>query len=169
MQRRLKLLFVCTANSARSQIAESLVRAKRDPRIEGGSAGTHPASRVNPLALTVLREFGIDAAAARPKTIDDVAEEGWDIVITVCDSARESCPVFPGQPAMAHWGVADPAAVEGDDATKLNAFREAARILNRRIELMLALPLEKLESLALESELRRIGTTGRDRERATSG
>jgi protein-tyrosine-phosphatase len=166
MQRRLKVLFVCTANSARSQIAEALVRARSDARIEAGSAGTQPAPRVNPLAVAVLREYGIDATTARPKTIDEVVGAGWDIVITVCDSARESCPIFPGQPALAHWGVADPAAVEGDDATKLKAFREAALVLSRRIDLMLALPMEKLESLALESELRRIGA-GQGRERTT--
>jgi arsenate reductase len=168
-QRRLNVLFVCTANSARSQIAESLMRSRRDPRIDAGSAGTHPAPRVNPFAVEVLSEYGIDASAARPKTIEDVSDRRWDIVITVCDSARESCPLFPGQPALAHWGIEDPAAVQGDEETKRRAFREAARILNRRIELMLALPLEKLEALALETELRRIGTAARDRERATSG
>ena len=159
-RRPLRVLFVCTANSARSQIAEALLAARRDSRLEAGSAGTHPAPRVNPHALEVLREYGIDASAARPKTIDEVLAQHWDIVITVCDSARESCPVFPGQPTTAHWGVPDPAAVEGDAEEKRRAFRDAARVLNRRIELMLALPFDKLEALALQAALRSIGTQG---------
>ena len=106
----LRLLFLCTGNSARSQIAEALLNARRDPRIEAGSAGTFPATVVNPHAIAVLRSYGIDAASARPKTIEDVSGQRWDIVITVCDSARESCPVFPGTPVMAHWGIPDPAA-----------------------------------------------------------
>jgi protein-tyrosine-phosphatase len=154
--RPLRLLFLCTANSARSQIAEALLNARRDPRIEAGSAGTHPAPAVNPGAIEVLRAYGIDVSVARPKTIEDVSGERWDIVITVCDSAREHCPVFPGKPVMAHWGIADPAAAP--EPVKRRAFEDAARVLNRRIELLLALPLDKLEALALERELAQIAT-----------
>jgi protein-tyrosine-phosphatase len=146
-----RVLFLCTANSARSQIAEALLNARHDPRITAGSAGTHPATQVNPHAVEVLRARGIDASAARPKTIDEVMEQPWEVVITVCDCARESCPVLPGHPAMVHWGVPDPAAAP--DATKRHAFEETARIMNGRIERLLSLPLEKLEAVALKREL----------------
>jgi len=153
----LRLLFLCTANSARSQIAEALLNARRDPRIEARSAGTQPTAAVNPYATAVLRSYGIDASGAWPKRIEDVGVAGWDLVITVCDSARETCPVLPGKPAMAHWGIPDPAAAP--EPVKQRAFEEAARVLNRRIELLLALPLEKLEALALEREVAHIAAT----------
>jgi protein-tyrosine-phosphatase len=156
----LKVLFLCTGNSARSQIAEAMLEAKHDARLKGGSAGTAPAPRVNPFALEELERRGISWSHARPKTVDAVMNERWDIVITVCDNARESCPVFPGQPVTAHWGVADPAAVEGDDDTKRRAFRDAAILLARRLDLLVALPLERLEALALSKKLGEIGELG---------
>lgn len=163
----MRVLFLCTGNSARSQIAEALLTTKRDPRLEAGSAGTAPAPRVNPFAIEELKRRGIDWSHARPRTVDDAMKERWDIVITVCDSARESCPVFPGRPVTAHWGVPDPAAVIGDDLTRRRAFQEAALVLGRRIDLLVALPLERLEALALSQKLKAIGREGSAPKAAT--
>jgi arsenate reductase len=112
---------------------------------------------VNPYAIEALKEAGIEWRRRLPRGIDDLVTRDWDIVITVCDKAREACPIFPGQPALAHWGMEDPAAVEGDDEAKRRAFREALQLISRRIDLMLALPVEKLERLALQERLRAIG------------
>jgi arsenate reductase (thioredoxin) len=144
-----RVLFVCTGNSARSQMAEGLLNWKGKGRFHAESAGSQPAERVNPHAIETLREFGVPWNGRPPRGIDGLERERWDLVITVCDHAKESCPIFPGQPVMAHWGMADPA-----DAA---AFRDAFVVLNRRIDLLLALPLEKLERLALEAQVRAIG------------
>ena len=153
-RRPLRILFLCTANSARSQIAEALLSARRDSRVTAGSAGTQPAAQVNPHAIQLLRSRAIDATSARPKDIAEVMTQPWDVVITVCDSARESCPVFPGRPVRAHWGLPDPAAAP--ESMKAQAFEETARILSDLIDRLLALPLEKLEPAALQSELRKM-------------
>jgi arsenate reductase len=138
-------------------MAEAILNRKGHGRFIAESAGSHPAARVNPLAIEVLSEMGIDWSGHQPRGIDDLVHENWDIVLTVCDNARESCPVFPGQPALAHWGMEDPARVVGDEETKRRAFRDAFRLTSRRIDLMLALPAEKLERLALEERLKAIG------------
>lgn len=151
------MLILCTGNSARSQMAEAILNEKGRGRFAAESAGSQPASRVNPFAVEALREAGIDWKERRPRGIDDLGSNSWDIVITVCDRAKEACPIFPGQPALAHWGMEDPAAVEGDEETKRRAFREALQLISRRIDLMLALPVEKLERLALQDRLRAIG------------
>jgi arsenate reductase len=153
----LRVLILCTGNSARSQMAEAVLNQKGRGRFVAESAGSQPAARVNLYAIEALREAGIEWQGRRPGGIDDLAFRNWDIVITVCDNAREACPIFPGQPALAHWGMEDPAAVEGDDETKRRAFREALQLISRRIDLMLALPVEKLERLALQERLRTIG------------
>lgn len=155
--RRLRILVLCTGNSARSQIAEALFARKAVGRFEVISAGSKPASRVHPLAVRVLSESGIPWEGKVPKGLDGLVDERWDFVITVCDRAKEACPVFPGTPILAHWGMPDPAEVEGSDAEKLRAFRETLVTLGRRIDLLLALPIEKLERLALEREVRGIG------------
>lgn len=155
--RPLRVLFLCTGNSARSQIAEALLERKGRGRFKVGSAGSHPTERVNPLAVKVLQEHGIDWSAKRPKNTEAVQTEPWDLIITVCDRAREACPAFPGQPVFAHWGMPDPAEVIGTEEHRLQAFRETLTYLARRIDLMLALPIEKLEERALELELRAIG------------
>jgi arsenate reductase len=144
-------------------MAEALLVAHRDARVAAGSAGTRPAERVHPYAVAELERRGIDWSQARPKHVDQVLGDGWDIVITVCDSARETCPVLPGNPVTAHWGVADPAPVRGDEAQQRRAFWDAAQLLGRRIELLLSLPIEKLEALALQRTLREIGTRGASR------
>jgi arsenate reductase len=155
--RPLRVLFLCTANSARSQIAEALLTRKAPDRFLAGSAGSHPAARVNPMAVQTLREFGIDWGDKTPKSVDAVRHQQWDFVITVCDRAKESCPTFPGHPVYAHWGMPDPADTEGPEDRRLHAFRETVQHLGRRLDLMLALPIEKLERQALEQRMRAIG------------
>jgi arsenate reductase (thioredoxin) len=152
----LRVLFLCTQNSARSQIAEGILNARRDQRVVASSAGTQPAPTVNPFAVELLNSLRINPSEAHPKHIDEVIDEPWDLVITVCDSARESCPILPGRPSTAHWGIPDPAAVEGDDETKRRAFAETAFVLGRRIDLLLSLPLDKLRGLALQTRARDI-------------
>jgi arsenate reductase len=154
----LRVLVLCTGNSARSQIAEALLAAKGGGRIEAASAGSRPAARVNPFAVEVLAEAGIDWRGRAPRGMDGLEHEHWDVVITVCDRAKESCPYFPGRPVLAHWGMPDPAEVEGTDERKRAAFHETLVALARRIDLFLALPLEKLERMALERRVREIGS-----------
>jgi arsenate reductase (thioredoxin) len=146
-----KTLILCTGNSARSIIGEYLMRAKGRGRFETHSAGARPAGKVNPLALRVLAErYGIDASDARSKSWDEFKDVKFDFVITVCDSAKESCPVWPGQPVVAHWGSPDPAAAEGTEEQKQWAFVQVASQIARRIDLMLALPDRELQKLQLE-------------------
>ena len=129
-----KVLFLCTGNSARSILAEYLLRSM-DPRFETHSAGSHPKGEVHPLALRVLREvYGIDAGDARSKSWEELRDVDFDHVITVCDNARQSCPIWPGKAVMSHWGLEDPAAVEGTEEEKLRAFEETARLLRERLE-----------------------------------
>jgi arsenate reductase len=155
------VLFVCTGNSARSIIAEALLNRSGGGRFHAYSAGSHPNGKVNPLALELLAEANLPTAGLRSKSWDEFAGPGsppMDFIITVCDNAAgEACPVWPGKPATAHWGVADPAAVAGNEAQKRAAFRDAANILRRRIELLVALPLEKLDEMSLRTRLREIG------------
>jgi arsenate reductase (thioredoxin) len=154
----LRVLVLCTGNSARSQIAETLFNQLGRGRIRAESAGSRPAPRVNPLAIGALAEHGFAWTGHPPRGLDGLERVHWDFVITVCDKARESCPIFPGQPMLAHWGMPDPAEVVGDEATRRAAFRDALLLIRRRVELMLALPLEKLERMALEARVRAIGT-----------
>lgn len=156
--RRFRVLVLCTGNSARSQIAEALLARKGAGRFEVVSAGSRPAPRVNPFAVRVLAEAGIPWEGKTPKGLEGLDQQQWDFVITVCDRAKEACPIFPGTPILAHWGMPDPAEVEGDDEAKLRAFRDTMMVLGRRIDLLLALPIEKLERLTIEREVRRIGT-----------
>ena len=152
----LHILFLCTGNSARSQIAEAILTRKAHGRFVVESAGSQPASRVNPLTVATLREFGIEWSGHAPKGIDAVIGKPWDLIITVCDRAKEACPVFPSRPAFAHWGMPDPAAVAGSEDARLQAFRDTVHYLSRRIDLLLALPVEKLERMALELRVRAI-------------
>lgn len=160
--RPFRVLFLCTGNSARSQIAEAVLNRLGRGRFLAESAGSHPVARVNPYAIEALRDAGIEWAGHPPRGMDGLETQAWDFVITVCDKARESCPFFPGQPVLAHWGMPDPADVEGDDARKRAAFFGAVTLATRRINLFLALPLAKLEKLALEARVRAIGRVGLD-------
>jgi arsenate reductase (thioredoxin) len=157
-QRVFRVLFLCTGNSARSQIAETILNRKGRGRFIAESAGSRPAERVNPHAIQVLREGGIEWAGHQPRGLEGLGRVRWDFVITVCDQAKEACPIFPGQPVLAHWGMPDPASVEGNDQAKRAAFLEALTLISRRIDLLLALPVEKLERLVLEAQVRAIGT-----------
>jgi arsenate reductase len=155
-----KVLFLCTGNSARSIFAEFLLRRIGQDRFEVHSAGTEPAGRVNPLAIQVLKDvYHIDASEARSKSTDEYRDMDFDFVITVCDNARESCPIWPGQPIVAHWGVPDPALAMGDETERLRQFKQTALALQRRIDLFCALPLEKLDRLKLAELTRDIGQT----------
>jgi arsenate reductase (thioredoxin) len=155
------VLFVCTGNSARSILAEALMNQLGAPRFRAHSAGSHPNGVVNPFALSTLQALRIPADGYRSKNWNEFALPGapkLDFVFTVCDNAAgEMCPVWPGQPMTAHWGVPDPAAVEGSDAEKAHAFMSVAVTLKRRIELMLALPIKSLDSMAIQRELKQIG------------
>jgi arsenate reductase len=155
------VLFLCTGNSARSIIAEVMLNELGRDRFKGFSAGSHPRGEVNPLAIETLSASGLETGGARSKGWDEFAQPGaprMDFIITVCDNAAgEVCPIWPGKPITAHWGVADPAAVEGGDAQMRAAFRDAARILRRRVELLVALPDSKLDRLTAQARLREIG------------
>lgn len=156
-ERRFKVLFLCTANSARSILSEYLLRKIGGDRFESFSAGSHPKGAVHPMALRILQEvYQIDASDARSKSFEELLDVPLDLVITVCDNAQESCPVWPGKTIMAHWGIPDPAAVEGPE--QYAAFREAARVLARRIELLTSVPIEKMEHARLQQLAREIGT-----------
>lgn len=154
-----RVLFLCTGNSARSQIAEALLNQKGKGRFRAESAGSQPAARVNPMAIQTLREYRVPWHGHPPRGIDGLERDSWDFVITVCDRAKEACPIFPGQPVLAHWGMPDPAQAEGSDAAQRAAFRDAFVLINRRIDLLLELPLEKLDHLAREARIRAIGTS----------
>jgi len=121
-------------------MAESILNAKGKGRFTAASAGSHPAAQVNPYALATLREFNVPWSGQSPRSLDGLRDEHWDYVITVCDRAKESCPIFPGQPALAHWSLPDPAEVDGDDRAKRAAFRQSFLEISRRIDLLLALP-----------------------------
>ena len=154
------VLFLCTGNSARSILAEAYLSSAGRGRFVAYSAGSHPAGRVNPLALDLLEKRRMGTAGLRSKNWDEFAAPGapkMDFVFTVCDNAAgEACPVWPGQPITAHWGVADPAAVQGSDADKRKAFLKAFTELSTRINLILALPIEKLDRQALTVRLKDI-------------
>ena len=155
-----QVLFLCTGNSARSIFAEYLLRRIGDRRFEVYSAGSDPTGLVNPYAIRVLSNlYHIDASGARSKSWEQYKNVKFDFVITVCDNARESCPVWPGQPIIAHWGVPDPALAVGTDEQVFREFRHAALHLQRRIELFCSLPFDKLDRLKLQELTRNIGKT----------
>jgi protein-tyrosine-phosphatase len=154
-----RVLFLCTGNSARSQMAEQVLNRKGRGRFVAESAGSHPAAKVNPLAVETLERHGYGRTGGRPRGLEGLADQAWDFVITVCDRAKEACPFFPGQPVIAHWGMSDPAVVVGTAEEKRRAFDDALLSISRRLDLLLALPLEKLSRLALESRVTAIGRT----------
>ena len=159
-ERPLRLLFVCTGNSARSQIAQTVLQHKGRGRFVAESAGSQPAAQVNQLAIATLEAAGYVYTGHPPRGLDLVMGQTWDIVITVCDRARESCPVFLGQPVVAHWGMPDPAEATGTEAERRRAFDDALVVISRRIDLLLALPIGKLEKLALQRKVDDIAGAG---------
>jgi arsenate reductase (thioredoxin) len=155
-----RVLFLCTGNSARSQIAEQVLNRKGHGRFVAESAGSHPAAQVNPYAIEALERHGYFWMGGRPRGLDGLLEQDWDFVITVCDRAKEACPLFPGQPVIAHWGMPDPANVVGTEEEKRRAFDDTILTVSRRLDLFLALPIEKLSRLALENRVKDIGQAG---------
>ena len=155
------VLFLCTGNSARSILAESILNRSGSGRFRAFSAGSYPKGTVHPLALELLDEDGLPTDGLRSKSWDEYAAPGAppiDFIFTVCDNAAgEACPVWPGKPAVAHWGIPDPVAVAGSDNERRRAFRAAYRALKARIERFIALPLASLEPQALKSALQEIG------------
>jgi arsenate reductase len=162
--RPFNVLFLCTGNSARSILAEVIMNQVGAGRFKAYSAGSHPNGRVNPFAIELLARHGLPTAGLRSKSWDEFAAPGappLDFVFTVCDNAAgEVCPMWPGQPMTAHWGVEDPAAVEGSDDEKRHAFATAYSVLRNRIQMFAALKLASLDRLALTNRLREIGRAG---------
>lgn len=160
-ERAYNVLFLCTHNSARSILAEGLLNGLGGGRFRAYSAGSFPKGRVNPLALETLTELGHPIAGCRSKSWDEFAKPGapeMDLVITVCDQAAgEVCPIWPGRPVTAHWGLPDPSAVEGSDDERRQAFLRTCLELRNRIRILLSLPFEKLDRLARERKLDSIG------------
>ncbi len=165
-ERTYNVLFICTGNSARSILAEALMNRLGQGRFKAYSAGSSPAGAVHPLTLQALAHLQLPSEGYRSKGWEEFTAPGapqMDFVITVCDTAAgEVCPVWPGQPLTAHWGLPDPAARDGSEAERRQAFLDAAILLKRRIELMLALPLATLDRLALQSAVRSIGQEGHE-------
>ncbi|WP_310468215.1 arsenate reductase ArsC [Sphingomonas sp.] len=161
MSKTYNVLFLCTGNSARSILAEAILNRESRGRFRAFSAGSHPKGEVHPTALATLDEMGFRTDGYRSKAWEEFAAEGapdLDFVFTVCDNAAgEMCPVWPGQPMTAHWGIEDPAAVEGE--AQRRAFRAAFFALQRRIGLFLALPLDSIDELSLQKKLGDIGKT----------
>jgi len=158
---RYNVLFLCTGNSARSIMAECLMEHWGKGRFHACSAGSHPTGKVNPLAIEMLAKARLRTDGLRSKAWDEFAAPGapnLDFVFTVCDQAAgEICPVWPGKPITAHWGIPDPAAVIGSDEQRQRAFREAFRVLENRIKLFASLPVEKLDRLTLTRKVQEIG------------
>lgn len=158
------VLFLCTGNSARSILAEAILGELGKGRFKAFSAGSHPKGKVHPFALDLLKSLHCDTSFARSKSWDEFAGPDapvMDFVFTVCDDAAgESCPVWPGQPMTAHWGVPDPAAATGTDAEIHQAFADAYRMLRNRIALFTSLPLESIDKLSLKKKLDHIGESG---------
>ena len=170
MKEQYNVLFLCTGNSARSIIAEAILNRAGRGRFKAFSAGSQPKGTINPRTLDLLRKFNYDVSTLRSKSWTEFAKPGapdLDFVFTVCDNAAgESCPLWPGQPITAHWGIPDPAAASGTQAEIALAFKDAYRMLNRRIDLFLALPIEKLDRLVLTTRLREIGRSEGATEKA---
>jgi arsenate reductase (thioredoxin) len=161
MRGRYNVLFLCTGNSARSIMAEAILNHSGKPNFAAFSAGSHATGRVRPEAIQQLKAAGLPTAGLRSKNWDEFAEAGapqMDFVVTVCDSAaKEVCPIWPGHPMTAHWGVADPASVVGTPEEIERAFRDAYVTLERRISLLVSLPLTDMDELAIQKEIVRIG------------
>jgi arsenate reductase len=166
------VLFLCTGNSARSIMAECILNREGMGRFRAYSAGSEPAGKVNPLALNLLRKLNYDTSKLRSKSWDEFSGPDaprLDFVFTVCDNAaKEVCPVWPGQPMTAHWGLPDPVAVEGTEAEKAFAFDDTYRMLNQRISIFVSLPFDSLSKLSLQKHLDEIGQTSASTAKETA-
>ena len=155
------ILFLCTGNSARSIMAEAVASATTNGRFIGYSAGSHPTGKVNPFAVEQIKTLNYPVTKLRSKSWDEYSEPGapkMDFIITVCDNAAgEMCPVWPGNPVTAHWGFPDPAATEGTDDQKRDSIRKVLLGITRRVELLASLPLDTLDRMSIQAELRKIG------------
>ena len=162
----LNVLFLCTGNSARSVMAECILNRLGAGKFHGFSAGSHPAGQINPLALNLLRKTNFDVSKLRSKSWDEFAAPGapkLDFVFTVCDdAANEVCPIWPGQPMTAHWGLPDPVKVQGTEAERHFAFADTMRMLTQRISIFVNLPIEQLSKLSLQKHLDEIGRMRRE-------
>ena len=160
-ERVYNVLFLCTGNSARSILAKVLINRWGQGKFKGFSAGSHPKGQVHPLALELLQSWGLPTESLRSKSWDEFATPGaphFDFVITVCDNAAgEACPVWPGMPITAHWGIPDPAAVEGTEIEKKFAFSQAYKAMDRRIKLFLSLPISSIDQLRIKDRMDAIG------------
>ena len=164
--RPLNVLFLCTGNSARSIMAECILNRLGAGKFRAYSAGSHSAGKINPLALNILRKTNYDVSELRSKSWDEFAAPGapkFDFVFTVCDdAANEACPIWPGQPMSAHWGLPDPVKAQGTEAEKNLAFADTMRMLTQRLGIFVSLPLDKLSKLTLQRELDAIGRMRRE-------
>lgn len=171
-QRPLNVLFLCTGNSARSIIAELVLNRLGAGKFKAYSAGSKPLGHVHPYATDLLRKTHYDTSSLRSKSWEEFAKQGapeLDFVFTVCDNAaNEVCPVWPGQPMTAHWGLPDPAAAKGNEAEQILAFADTMRMLNHRIGIFVSLPFDKLSKLSLKAKLDEIGETERERPKASA-
>jgi protein-tyrosine-phosphatase len=171
-QQPLNVLFLCTGNSARSIIAESVLNRLGMGKFKAYSAGSKPLGNVHPYALDLLRKTNYDISHLRSKSWEEFAKDGspeLDFVFTVCDNAaNEVCPVWPGQPMTAHWGLPDPAGSEGTEVERRLAFADTMRMLNQRIGIFVSLPLDQLSKLSLKARLDEIGETARERPKASA-
>ncbi|WP_374627401.1 arsenate reductase ArsC [Pandoraea sp.] len=166
-QRKYNVLFLCTHNSARSILAEAALNALAGDRFVAYSAGSHPGTAPNPHGIALLRSQNIPVDGLRSKSWDEFANEGApriDFIFTVCDDAAgEVCPIWPGHPSKAHWGVPDPSRIEGSDEDKRRAFLQTFVQLKKRIELFVNLPFEKLDAMAMQKAMQTIGTSLREK------
>ncbi len=173
MERPYNVLFLCTGNSARSVLAEAILNKVGKGIFRAYSAGSQPRGQVNPQTIKLLSGLGYDVSTLSSKSWNEFAKSGapqFDFIFTVCDDATgEACPIWPGKPATAHWGIADPAAVQGTEIEKARAFREAYRLLSRRIELFAALPIRALDEISLSVKLKEIGRSEGATDKAKKG
>jgi arsenate reductase len=173
MDRPYIVLFLCTGNSARSVLAEAILNKLGQGKFRAYSAGSQPKGEVNPQTINLLKGLGYDTSGLSSKSWNEFAKPGapqFDFIFTVCDDAAgENCPVWPGKPATAHWGIADPAAVRGGEVEVARAFRDTYRYLSRRIELFTALPIRALDEISLSAKLKEIGRSEGATDKARKG
>lgn len=150
------VLFLCTSNSARSQMAEAILKDKNSEVFDSYSAGSNPANSVHPLAVEAMRKVEIDLSEKKTTSLESIMDKHFDFIITLCDKMKEECPNFPGQPIVAHWGMPDPAAYEGSDDERLAYFVKTRNEIANRITLFINIPMDKLDRIALENRVKEI-------------